>query len=400
MIGTDFLGTITSCTEQCRALFGLPPATLAGKKVEDLFQCGDSPLDQDRTGKAWPAVIKCADGSSLPVVCERNAMVEGIRYRITNAQRKIPHGGQFSSSDSGRDEDSSGDCDLELDPLSSSLGFYELQGVLGVGAFGQVKLGRHKITGMPVAIKVVTKSTLDQYGLPFPPQEARILQSLAPHPNVVKLYEAIEYPTHVVLVQEYIGGGELFDLCNAALPEDVARSLFGQLLSGVAWLHRAGVVHRDIKLENCLLSKDGVLKLIDLGLGTFYQVSQGTLLNHFCGSIDYAAPEVYMRALYNGCAVDIWACGVILYVMLTGFLPFSTPQEAVDCKLRYPQSPTVSPHGRSMMGSMMQFDASKRPSAARLLEHPFMRSKFAEPGKGIFAPTAPPNSLMMKKSLI
>jgi serine/threonine protein kinase len=114
------------------------------------------------------------------------------------------------------------------------------------------------------------------------------------------------------MIQEYISGGELYDLCCSSFPfpEDMLQKLFVELVKGVSWLHLNGIAHRDLKLENVLLDHNQTVKIIDLGLATFF--NDAMELEEFCGSPDYAAPELYMRKKYNGYAVDIWALAVML----------------------------------------------------------------------------------------
>jgi carbon catabolite-derepressing protein kinase len=159
-----------------------------------------------------------------------------------------------------------------------------------------------------VAAKVLKRVVFEEFGMAFPPREVELLQSLDPHPNLMRLHEVIATANRIVLIQgkdkswqsnlvfsfshsfsiEFIPGGELFEYCasKGILHEEEARDLFRQLIQGVHWLHRSGVTHRDLKLENCMLTNDGVLKIIDLGLGTFYRHDLGNSLRTFCGSPD------------------------------------------------------------------------------------------------------------------
>lgn len=169
--------------------------------------------------------------------------------------------------------------------------------------------------------------------------------------------------------KEYLSGGELFDYCmkHGPLPDSESKKFFTQLLLGVDWLHRNGVCHRDLKLENLMLNHEGVVKIIDLGLGTFYEHKLGDSLRTFCGSPDYAAPEVFMRKAYNGFAVDVWACGVILFVLSTTFVPFPSPQDVVDVNLFFPKNPSVSAEVKSFIRQILQFKPDLRPTVQQLL---------------------------------
>lgn len=138
-------------------------------------------------------------------------------------------------------------------------------------------------------------------------------------------YEVISTPTHIIIVLEYVGG-ELFDFIvnNGRMAEPRARLLFQQLISGVDYSHRLKIVHRDLKPENVLLDEELNVKIADFGLSNV--VTDGEFLQTSCGSPNYAAPEVIRGLRYTGPEVDVWSCGVILYVMLCGRLPFEDPE--------------------------------------------------------------------------
>lgn len=135
---------------------------------------------------------------------------------------------------------------------------------------------------------------------------------------------------------ELVDGGDMFDYLDrrGALPEPMARSFWRQLLSAVDYLHRKGVVHRDIKLDNLVVDFEHNLKLIDFGFATAFSPSQRFKV--FLGSPDYAAPELVEAVPYEGPSVDIWACGVVLYLLCTGFLPFPNPQRIRSMHWEWP----------------------------------------------------------------
>lgn len=134
-------------------------------------------------------------------------------------------------------------------------------------------------------------------------------------------YEVISTPTDIIIVLEY-AGGELFNyiVANGKMPESQARRFFQQLISGIEYSHRLKIVHRDLKPENVLLDDDLNVKIADFGLSN--EIKDGDFLKTSCGSPNYAAPEVIRGGLYTGPEIDVWSCGVILYVMLCGRLPF------------------------------------------------------------------------------
>uniref|UniRef100_A0AC11CCB3 Protein kinase AMP-activated catalytic subunit alpha 2 n=1 Tax=Ovis aries TaxID=9940 RepID=A0AC11CCB3_SHEEP len=202
------------------------------------------------------------------------------------------------------------------------IGHYVLGDTLGVGTFGKVKIGEHQLTGHKVAVKILNRQkirSLDVVG-----KIKREIQNLKlfRHPHIIKLYQVISTPTDFFMVMEYVSGGELFDyICKHGRVEEMeARRLFQQILSAVDYCHRHMVVHRDLKPENVLLDAQMNAKIADFGLSNM--MSDGEFLRTSCGSPNYAAPEVISGRLYAGPEVDIWSCGVILYALLCGTLPF------------------------------------------------------------------------------
>lgn len=153
------------------------------------------------------------------------------------------------------------------------------------------------------------------------------------HDYVVQLKEVLASRTKIFIVLELITGGELFDkiVAEGRFIEEQARFYFRQLIEGVAYCHAQGVCHRDLKPENLLLDENNNLKISDFGLSALYngpgeeQQARGTLLHTTCGTPNYVAPEVLADKGYDGRAADIWSIGVILYVLLAGFLPFDEP---------------------------------------------------------------------------
>jgi len=134
-------------------------------------------------------------------------------------------------------------------------------------------------------------------------------------------YEVISTPTDIIFVLEY-ARDELFNyiVANGRMPEPKARRFFQQINSGIEYSHRLKIVHRDLKPENVLLDNDLNVKIADFGLSN--EISDGDFLTTSCGSPNYAAPEVIRGGVYAGPEIDVWSCGVILYVMLCGRLPF------------------------------------------------------------------------------
>ncbi|KAH6759503.1 CBL-interacting protein kinase 12 [Perilla frutescens var. frutescens] len=204
------------------------------------------------------------------------------------------------------------------------LGRYDVGKVIGHGTFAKVYHARNVKTGEGVAIKVIDKEKILKVGLMTQvKREISILRRVR-HPNIVQLFEVMATKSKIFFVMEYVKGGELFSkVAKGRLKEEVARKYFQQLISAVAFCHARGVYHRDLKPENILLDEDGNLKVSDFGLSAISeQIKQDGLFHTFCGTPAYVAPEVLARKGYEAAKVDIWSCGVILFVLMAGYLPF------------------------------------------------------------------------------
>jgi len=204
------------------------------------------------------------------------------------------------------------------------LGRFELGKLLGHGTFAKVHHARNIKTGEGVAIKIINKEKILKGGLvSHIKREISILRRVR-HPNIVQLFEVMATKTKIYFVMEFVRGGELFNkVAKGRLKEEVARKYFQQLVSAVEFCHARGVFHRDIKPENLLLDEDGNLKVSDFGLSAVSdQIRQDGLFHTFCGTPAYVAPEVLARKGYDGAKVDIWSCGVVLFVLMAGYLPF------------------------------------------------------------------------------
>ncbi|KAK7318809.1 hypothetical protein RJT34_03516 [Clitoria ternatea] len=204
------------------------------------------------------------------------------------------------------------------------MGRFELGKLLGHGTFAKVHHARNLKTGEGVAIKIINKEKILKGGLvSHIKREISILRRVR-HPNIVQLFEVMATKTKIYFVMEYVRGGELFNkVAKGRLQEDIARKYFQQMISAVEFCHARGVFHRDIKPENLLLDDNGDLKVSDFGLSAVSdQIRQDGLFHTFCGTPAYVAPEVLARKGYDGAKVDIWSCGVVLFVLMAGYLPF------------------------------------------------------------------------------
>ncbi|RWR74816.1 CBL-interacting protein kinase 18 [Cinnamomum micranthum f. kanehirae] len=205
------------------------------------------------------------------------------------------------------------------------VGKYEVGRTIGEGTFAKVKFARNSETGEPVALKILDREKVLKHKMVEQINREIATMKLIKHPNVVQLYEVMGSKTKIFIVLEFITGGELFDkIVNyGRMKEDEARRYFHQLINAVDYCHSRGVYHRDLKPENLLLDACGNLKISDFGLSALsQQMKDDGLLHTTCGTPNYVAPEVLNDRGYDGATADLWSCGVILFVLLAGYLPF------------------------------------------------------------------------------
>ncbi|GAA5846694.1 hypothetical protein JCM9279_003415 [Rhodotorula babjevae] len=267
-------------------------------------------------------------------------------------------------------------------------GPYVLLQTLGEGEFGKVKLGVHgERWGEDVAIKLIKRGNVDtaQRGEKVR-REIEVLKMVR-HPNIVRLYDVIETEKYIGIVLEYASGGELFDhiLAHRYLKERDASRLFAQLVSGVSYLHAKGVVHRDLKLENLLLDRNRNVIITDFGFANRFNDARADLMATSCGSPCYAAPELVVSdGKYVGTAVDVWSCGVILYAMLAGYLPYDDDplnpdgdninllyRYILSTPLTFPDWITDEPRG--LLLDMLVADPLKRCTITDVTRHSWLR---------------------------
>lgn len=262
------------------------------------------------------------------------------------------------------------------------IGHYTLGMTLGVGTFGKVKIGEHQLTKHKVAVKIVNRQkikSLDVVG-----KIRREIQNLKlfRHPHIIKLYQVISTPTDIFMIMEYVSGGELFDYIvkRGKLQEHEARRFFQQIISGVDYCHRHMIVHRDLKPENLLLDHKLDVKIADFGLSNM--MTDGEFLRTSCGSPNYAAPEVISGKLYAGPEVDIWSCGVILYALLCGTLPFD--DEHVPTLFRkiksgiFPIPEYLNKNVVSLLCMMLQVDPMKRATIEDVKKYEWFQKDLAD----------------------
>ncbi len=259
-------------------------------------------------------------------------------------------------------------------PPIKQIGNYSLGAEIGSGAFGKVILGHSLLTNDSVAIKILDKLILSQTpeDLTLVQKEISILK-IVKHKYIAQLYEILEDAHSIYIIMEYCEGKDLMDniITKGHLTEIESLKLFQQLINTLLYLHSQNITHRDIKIDNMLLDRNGDLKLVDFGLSTKYKDNE--LLNQPCGTVVYAAPEVLQGKEYHGMLCDVWSSGIVLFGMLSGYLPFSDNDDEVNKKnilkgvIDYPKF--ISPFVKDLLKKMLEINPIKRFTLKDILEH-------------------------------
>ncbi|KAK4752859.1 hypothetical protein SAY87_021657 [Trapa incisa] len=275
---------------------------------------------------------------------------------------------------------------------------YKLGKTLGIGSFGKVKVAEHVLTGHKVAIKILNRRKIKSMEMEEKVRREIKILRLFMHPHIIRLYEVIETPSDIYVVMEYVKSGELFDYIveKGRLQEDEARNFFQQIISGVEYCHRNMVVHRDLKPENLLLDSKCNVKIADFGLSNIMR--DGHFLKTSCGSPNYAAPEVISGKLYAGPEVDVWSCGVILYALLCGTLPFDDENipnlfKKIKCGI-YTLPSHLSPGSRDLIPRMLIVDPMKRITIPEIRQHPWFQAHLPR-----YLAVPPPDTMQQAKKI-
>uniref|UniRef100_A0AAR2IP82 Protein kinase domain-containing protein n=1 Tax=Pygocentrus nattereri TaxID=42514 RepID=A0AAR2IP82_PYGNA len=252
------------------------------------------------------------------------------------------------------------------------VGPYRLEKTLGKGQTGLVKLGVHCVTCQKVAIKIVNREKLSESVLMKVEREIAILK-LIEHPHVLKLHDVYENKKYLYLVLEHVSGGELFDYLvkKGRLTPKEARKFFRQIISALDFCHSHSICHRDLKPENLLLDEKNNIRIADFGMASL-QVGD-SLLETSCGSPHYACPEVIRGEKYDGRKADVWSCGVILFALLVGALPFDDDNlrnllEKVKLGV-FHMPHFIPPDCQNLLRGMIEVDAAKRLTLEQIQKH-------------------------------
>ena len=251
---------------------------------------------------------------------------------------------------------------------------YIIKNDIGEGTFGKLKLVIYKPTGDEYAMKILNKQTIKEKMKNIDFKENEIIIKLH-HINIVNCFELIENKENFYIIMEYCQKGELSDYIeeNKKLSEDESSMFFYQLINGVNYIHKKGISHRDLKPENLLLTKDKILKIIDFGLS--HEYDGNIFLKTKCGSPCYAAPEIIKGNNYDGFQIDVWCCGIVLYNMVCGDVPFEgeTNKELfkniIECEPEYPDF--LSDDCKKIIKSILVNDPKRRITIEKIKESEF-----------------------------
>eukprot|EP01117_Protostelium_nocturnum_P010303 TRINITY_DN3700_c3_g1_i1.p1 TRINITY_DN3700_c3_g1~~TRINITY_DN3700_c3_g1_i1.p1 ORF type:complete len:295 (-),score=99.43 TRINITY_DN3700_c3_g1_i1:37-921(-) len=247
------------------------------------------------------------------------------------------------------------------------------------GAFGEVEVAKHRESGKVVVIKKISRANEETNSLL---RNEMVAGQRLQHENIVAFYGSFQDATHVHLVLQHINGKDLFSWLeerNFAVSPLEARKVFKGLASALEYAHRNNVAHLDVKLENVMVTKDGVAKLIDFGLCSL--LDQPDRVQRWSGSPDYASPQVLLRKPYSETKADVWSLGVLLHIMLVGVIPFHREHRYEDLlkgvhpNLQWSPDVNIGKNAKDLIGKMLQVDEKKRITMAEVVKHSYTKKK-------------------------
>ncbi|KAF8474695.1 hypothetical protein BDZ91DRAFT_650585 [Kalaharituber pfeilii] len=303
--------------------------------------------------------------------------------------------------------------------IHGATGTWVLGKTVGAGSMGKVKLAKRQDGSEQVAVKIVPRHLIHDRGIDpatgaaLPPRhddskevrtarEAAIV-TLLDHPYICGMRDVIKTNNHWYMLCEYVNGGQMLDyiISHGRLKEKQARKFGRQIASALDYCHRNSIVHRDLKIENILISKTGDIKIIDFGLSNLF--SPRSHLKTFCGSLYFAAPELLQAKQYVGPEVDVWSFGIVLYVLVCGKVPFDDQSmPALHAKIKrgvvdYPQ--WLSPDCRNILSRMLVTDPRARAPLSEIMSHPWLNKGFTGPPEN-YLPAREPITLPLDRLVV
>jgi len=266
--------------------------------------------------------------------------------------------------------------------LSKITDFYEIKNIIGKGKYGQVRLGIHIVSKNKVAIKIITKSLLNENDCESVKSELAILVQCH-HPNIIQMIDFFENEEFFYFVFEYLEGGTLLSYLEKRkfkIPEKRIIHIIHSISTAIYYCHKLGIIHRDLKPENCFLvdkTEDSDVKIVDFGLATMLCPSEKSLESF--GTLTYVAPEILLQTPYNT-KVDIWSLGVLSYLIMIGELPFEGGEETElalniafnDPNFKHQRWKEYSKEAKKIVKSLLIKDPKQRPKIEEVLRHPFL----------------------------
>ncbi|MCJ1287125.1 serine/threonine-protein kinase KIN2 [Xylographa opegraphella] len=298
--------------------------------------------------------------------------------------------------------------------IGAQTGQWSLGKTIGAGSMGKVKIAKNLETGEQVAIKIVPRQSTDEHHSVRDRERAdhskeirtareAAIVTLLNHPYICGMRDVVRTNYHWYMLFEYVNGGQMLDyiISHGRLKEKQARKFGRQIASALDYCHRNSIVHRDLKIENILISKTGDIKIIDFGLSNLF--SPRNHLKTFCGSLYFAAPELLQARQYTGPEVDIWSFGIVLYVLVCGKVPFddqSMPQLHAKIKKGVVDYPAwLSAECKNLISRMLVTDPKQRATLSEIMNHPWITKGFNTPPEN-YLPHREPLQLPLDDSVV
>ncbi|KAI9471149.1 kinase-like domain-containing protein, partial [Coemansia mojavensis] len=263
------------------------------------------------------------------------------------------------------------------------VGPYQLAKTIGAGSMGKVKVALDTRTNKRPRERYTTKDRERRENKDIRVVREVAINRLLHHPHICMLHDVVVHPNHYYIFQELVSGGQMLDyiISHGRLKEKHARKFARQIASAIDYCHHNSIVHRDLKIENILISANGNIKLIDFGLSNLY--SPRSQLSTFCGSLYFAAPELLNAQPYTGPEVDLWSFGVVLYVLVCGKVPFddqSMPALHAKIKRGHVEYPAwLSPECRHLLSRLLVVNPRRRATMGEAIRHPWMCKGYDRP---------------------